>query len=58
MTATTPTHPSALVQLSGEAEEPARNSLPPKPDPQLWEADEAEAFEAGVRWFLAVSRTA
>lgn len=33
-------------------------SLPPKPDKRLWEADKARAFEAGVRWFLAVSRAA
>lgn len=32
--------------------------LPPKPDERLWKADEARAFEAGVRWFLAVSRAA
>jgi len=29
--------------------------LPPRPDKQLWKADKAGAFEAGVRWFLAVS---
>jgi hypothetical protein len=33
-------------------------SLPPKPDKQLWKTDKARAFEAGVQWFLAVSRSA
>ena len=38
---------------------PARTeALPPKPDPRWWKADKARAFEAGVRWFLAVSRNA
>lgn len=32
--------------------------LPPKPDEQLWKTEKARAFEAGVRWFLAVSRNA
>jgi hypothetical protein len=32
--------------------------LPPVPDKQLWEADKTRAFEAGARWFLAVSRAA
>ena len=36
----------------------ARKSLPPKPDKQLWKTDKVRAFEAGVQWFLAVSRAA
>ena len=32
--------------------------LPPRPDKSLWKTDKARAFEAGVRWFLAVSRNA
>jgi hypothetical protein len=31
---------------------------PRKPDQQLWKTDEERAFEAGLQWFLAVSRTA
>ena len=34
------------------------DALPPVPDKRLWETDEARAFEAGVPWFLAVSRAA
>jgi hypothetical protein len=37
---------------------PRSDRLPPKPDERLWGTDEARAFEAGVRWFLAVSRSA
>jgi hypothetical protein len=41
---------------------PARETrtevLPPMPDKQLWKADKAGGFEAGVQWFLAVSRNA
>jgi hypothetical protein len=38
---------------------PARTeAIPPKPERRLWEADAGRAFEAGVRWFLAVSRAA
>lgn len=37
---------------------PRTEVLPPKPDKRLWETDKARAFEAGVRWFLAVSRNA
>jgi len=32
--------------------------LPPRPDRRLWKTDKAGAFEAAVRWFLAVSRAA
>ncbi len=32
--------------------------LPPRPDRRLWETDRDRAFDAGVRWFLAVSRVA
>ena len=31
---------------------------PAMPDKQLWKTDAARAFEAGIRWFLAVSRAA
>ena len=37
---------------------PRTEVLPAVPERRLWEADEARAFEAGVRWFLAVSRRA
>ncbi len=37
---------------------PRTEALPPKPDKDLWKTDRAKAFEAGVRWFLAVSRGA
>ena len=42
-------------QRAGEA---GPNALPAKPDQRLWKTDKARAFEAGVRWFLAVSRAA
>jgi hypothetical protein len=48
-----------------KTQRPARNDMQSRhedrlapPDRQLWETDKARAFEAGVRWFLAVSRTA
>jgi hypothetical protein len=34
---------------------PARPTVPCR---QLWEQDAERAFEAGVQWFLAVSRAA
>lgn len=55
---TTLIRPNALVPLACEPEKPSRNTLPTKPDQQLWKTDNAKAFEAGVRWFLAVSRAA
>lgn len=39
-------------------ERPRAEPVPPVPDRRLWEADRTRAFEAGVRWFLAVSRAA
>ena len=33
-------------------------AVPTRPDVRLWEVDRAKAFEAAVRWFLAVSRGA
>jgi hypothetical protein len=50
MTAATLTRPNAL-----HPKPPAR---PEKPAQQLWKTDKDKAFEAGVRWFLAVSRNA
>jgi hypothetical protein len=48
-----------------QTQRPARNDMQSRgsdplapPDRQLWETDKARAFEAGVRWFLAVSRAA
>jgi hypothetical protein len=32
--------------------------VPPLPDPRLWKTDRDRAFEAGVRWFLAIASTA
>jgi hypothetical protein len=47
------------TQRPSRSEQSERPVLPPpKPDKRLWEKDPAEAFEAGVRWFLAVSRVA
>jgi hypothetical protein len=40
------------------ARPPRAEAVPSKPGKHLWEADRARAFEAGVRWFLAVSRGA
>ena len=37
---------------------PRTEGVPAKPDKDLWKTDRARAFEAGVRWFLAVSRSA
>jgi hypothetical protein len=53
MTAATLTRPNAPSTVRPKT--PAR---PEKPDPRLWKTDKAKAFEAGVRWFLAVSRNA
>ncbi len=58
MTAATLSRPNARVRPSCESEKSARNTLPAKPDRRLWKSDKAKAFEAGVRWFLAVSRAA
>jgi hypothetical protein len=58
MTAATLTRPNAHVRLSCKSEKSVRTALPAKPDRQLWKTDRAKAFEAGVRWFLAVSRAA
>jgi hypothetical protein len=33
-------------------------TAPARPDRRLWKTDADKAFEAGVRWFLAVSRSA
>ena len=57
MTAATLIRPTSAQPTSKQLK-PARKSLPPKPDKQLWKTDKAQAFEAGVRWFLAVSRAA
>lgn len=54
MTATR-TRPNAARSKSRKS---GREALPAKPDKQLWETDKDKAFAAGVRWFLAVSRTA
>ncbi len=53
MTAATLTRPNARPIRKSEKAAP-----PAKPDRQLWKTDKAKAFEAGVRWFLAVSRAA
>jgi hypothetical protein len=58
MTAATLTRPNAHVRPTRRSEKSAPNGLPAKPDRQLRKTDEAEAFGAGVRWFLAVSRAA
>jgi hypothetical protein len=54
---TRPTVPSTVAWPNAQ---PAvrQQTCPAKPDKQLWETDEDKAFEAGVKWFLAVSRTA
>jgi hypothetical protein len=59
MTACKPAHAAKLSHPSpAVAREPRRDARPEKPDKQLWETDRARAFEAAVRWFLAVSRAA
>ena len=57
MTAATPTRPNT-ARLNRRVRKSARKPLPAKPAGQLWKTDEERAFEAGVRWFLAVSRAA
>ena len=54
MTASTPTRTNA--RRSSRARKV--RVIPAKPDKQLWKTDKDKAFEAGVRWFLAVSRAA
>jgi hypothetical protein len=56
MTTCIPARKTPRPSGSDRPERPA--DLPPRPDKRLWEADKAGAFEAGVRWFLAVSRGA
>ena len=56
MTAATLTRPNARPTSKSEKASP--KALPAKPDRQLWKTDNARAFEAGVRWFLAMSRAA
>jgi hypothetical protein len=48
-----------------QTQRPVRNDMQSRhedhlapPDRQLWETDKVRAFEAGVQWFLAVSRAA
>jgi hypothetical protein len=48
-----------------KTQRPVRTDMPSRredrlapPDRQVWETDNARAFETGVRWFLAVSRAA
>ena len=53
MTAATLTRPKAPSPIRSKP--PARRD---KPDQQVWTTDKAKAFEAGLRWFLAVSRNA
>lgn len=54
--------PAPAARLSRPSPAPAwetrRKQRPELPDRQLWKTDNARAFEAGVRWFLAVSRAA
>jgi hypothetical protein len=58
----TRTNASSTAKSTSRARVSARQHqdevIPVKPDEQLWKRDEERAFEAGVRWFLAVSRTA
>jgi hypothetical protein len=59
MNAATLTRPTALSAIRPNTQSATRQqTCPVKPDKQLWEADEDKAFEAGVQWFLAVSRKA
>jgi hypothetical protein len=43
---------------TSKSEKATPKALPAKPDRLLWKTDKAKAFEAGVQWFLAVSRAA
>ena len=58
MTAATLTRPNAFARPTSKPAKAAPEVLLAKPDWQLWKTDKAKAFEAGVRWFLAVSRAA
>jgi len=57
MTACKPA-PAKTSRREGTHRKDRREVRPEKPDRRLWEADKARAFEAGVQWFLAVSRAA
>jgi hypothetical protein len=57
MTACQPTPAEARPDNQSRSEA-RRDSLPQPPDRRLWKTDSARAFEAGVQWFLAVSRAA
>jgi hypothetical protein len=58
MTAATLTRPKARVRPTCQSARSSRHTLPTQPGQPLWNSDKAKAFEAGVRWFLAVSRAA
>ncbi|VTT98850.1 unnamed protein product [Gemmataceae bacterium] len=49
---------AAAILTRANAVRPKPPARPEKPAQQLWKTDKAKAFEAGLRWFLAVSRNA
>jgi hypothetical protein len=57
MTAATLTRPNARSTRT-KCKTATRQISPAKPDKQLWKTDKDKAFEAGVQWFLSVSRNA
>ena len=59
MTAFTLSYASpATTEQNNSVRQPAWPARPSAPCRQLWEQDAERAFEAGVQWFLAVSRAA
>ncbi len=50
--------PANKVDPSKPARQTRTPVRPAMPDKRLWKADKALAFEAGIKWFLAVSRAA
>jgi hypothetical protein len=59
MNATLTRMPASSVRPHTPSPVPVRiEAVPAKPDRRLWKSDNERAFEAGVRWFLAVSRAA
>ena len=54
-----PAKSSAVTRSRYPSVRPTRpEPRPAMPDKQLWKTDKARAFEAGIQWFIAVSRAA
>ena len=58
MTTCKPVPAAKTSRRIGSDRQDRQEVRPAVPDSQIWKTDKARAFEAGVRWFLAVSRIA